>query len=146
MTTVAVAGLTVAADTRYTIGDGLYQANKLERVGDWIASTAGYAFEGDDFLDWLRQGQLRKRKRVSKSFEALLVRRDGAIYYVLGNDRLRRIRQHYYAIGSGAYYALGAMATLEKYGFPIDPEIAVSIASEWDVGTGGAVDVLTWRE
>lgn len=145
MTTVAVAGLIMAADTKFTIGDGFYQANKLERIGDWIVSTAGYACQGDLFSDWMRAGQPRRRPRVSKDFEALCLRRDGAIFYQLGSDRLRRIREAYFAIGSGSYYALGALAMQRRIGWPLDPELAVHIASQCELGTGGEVDVLTWR-
>jgi len=145
MTTVAVAGRTMAADTRFTIGDAFYDSGKLDRIGDFIVSTAGCAAEGDSFMDWVRRGRRGARKKVSASFEALLLRRDGGIFYVLGNDRMRQIRQKFYAIGSGSYYALGALSMQARTGWPLDPELAVSISMEWDPATQGHIDVLTWQ-
>ena len=118
MTTIVYRDGVMAADSRVTItteagGARVGRCEKLYRVKGCIIGTAGESAPGLVFIDWYKAG--RKNDKVpealilgSADFTALVLTPHGLFEY----DRWCRgekILNKFYAIGSGAKAALGAM-------------------------------------
>ena len=146
MTTIACSLTEMAADMRVTwAGRGnddentrLHTAHaiKIDRIGDTLVGTSGDYAAGVRFLDWLKAGGKGRRPKLDKDFRGLKLSKEG-IFYVDGDDTTwMPIGTPYYAVGSGAHYALGALE------MGADPKQAVKIAMEYDPYTGGKVTVI----
>lgn len=145
MTTIVASLEGMAADTRVTWTDrdndrvNSAYGSKIERVGDEIIGTAGDYAAGVRFMEWVRAGRPKKRPRLIKDFRALVLSSQG-IFFVDGTDPTPMpVGPTFYAIGSGAPYALGALemgASLER---------AVDIAKMYDVYSGGKVTSLSLK-
>jgi hypothetical protein len=147
MTTIAYRDGVLAADTKGTDDNGYhpgtYRCEKLFRVDGDIIATAGEDATGMIFVDWYGSKKNGKRPKPparlvdgAADFAVLILRKDG-LYWSDKWCRMNKIMDEIYALGSGAPYALGAMAM----GAP--PEEAVRIAMRWDCYTGG--DIVTMR-
>lgn len=135
MTTIIATRKAIYTDTfcNYTVP---FKARKAIRVGDAL-----YAGAGDDLdsfikvMAWLR-GEAPKPKLPSdETFEMLEVNRSGIF---LWSRQLTRTQVHekYYAVGSGAPYAIGAM----DEGAP--PERAIKRAARRDADTRLPISIL----
>ena len=123
MTTIAYKDGVLAADTRVTAGTTIFpnESKIVEGVGiagSWEAVCA------------LRNGQAMPKK----GWEALTVA--GTMFDSGGEQTLPE--GDFWAIGSGAHFALGAMA------MGATPEEAVKIAARYDTGTNDTVETA-WR-
>ena len=148
MTTIAYREGVIAADTRGTdegYHPGIYRTEKLFRVDDDIVATAGDDATGMIFVDWY--GSKRKGGRRPKPPSALILGIEAASFCVLVLTkeglfwadkwcRLIKITDEFYAIGSGAPYAMGAMA------HGATAEDSVRTAMRWDPNTGGEVQTM----
>jgi ATP-dependent protease HslVU (ClpYQ) peptidase subunit len=78
---------------------------------------------------------------------SFLVANRGGIYHVSGNLTVSEFHA-YYAVGSGAPYALGALHALfgERLGAEALARRACEAATEFDVYCGGEIDVFTLKE
>ncbi len=137
MTTIAVRGRTLAADTIATCNGTPARVNKILDLGDRVFGVAGNYVDALMFLEWVKNPKRAKKPKDDAEFVAVELRADGSIWE-WGPDLFPfRVEEEYYAIGSGQDVARGAMymgATAEK---------AVEAAIRWDVNSGGAVVSVT---
>src|SRR5688572_624444 len=104
----------MAADTRvsWTEGDLVYNTSttiKICRIGNELIGTAGDVPGGVAFLEWYRAGSTGRRPKLTKDFSAIRIGPDG-IWTIDGRDPIWiKIDAVFFAIGSGARYAQGAM-------------------------------------
>lgn len=133
MTTIAYRDGVLAADTRVVVDGRIARCTKLHRVlqgrRELVVGLAGDSFAGLEFLEWLKSGGATPSARLldgEGEFHALVLTRRGLFDY----DRWcrpERVQDRYYAVGSGAAAALGAMhaglsaAAAVKTACQIDP-------------------------
>ncbi|MGH8759594.1 MAG: hypothetical protein ACREVW_08805 [Burkholderiales bacterium] len=132
MTTIAYDGRTLAADTQSQTSV-LLKMHKLHRLPDGsIFAGSGSAQEVLAVLAWLRGGD---KPGHLNDFEGLIVTPQGTER--LG-ERLMRVPslEPFYAIGSGAHFALAAMACGKS------AVQAVRISARFDPYTGGRVESM----
>lgn len=144
MTTIAANHNEMAADTRVTWED---PANsrlnsttivKIEYINDYIVGTSGDCAAGVRFIEWLKHGG--RKPKLCRDFRALKLSSEG-LFVIDGDDTTWvRIDPQFYAIGSGAHYAIGAME------MGATPEQAVAISEKHDHYTGGPITVLKLKE
>lgn len=145
MTTIAYRDGIIAADSRIsytTFHNG--SRVKVERCGDYLVALAGPTWLRPLLEQWAREGAPSDSVpedllEHSESFNGLLVDRQGQGFH-FENGFLVPIEADYTAIGSGAIFALGAMAHPTH---PASAEEAVLAASAHDKNTGGKV--RTWH-
>jgi len=135
MTTVAASMKfkEIAADSKCSDDSSHYQVSKLRFGEDYARGAAG------DWDKCIRFHELADKGGEADDdldIEAIELRPDG-IYVYEGILTAVRIKNEFYAIGSGAPYAMAAMR------LGLSPKEAVAIAAEFDPGTGGEIDV--WR-
>lgn len=142
MTTIAWDGKTLAADRLRTVGNTPMGATKLFRVeapfysgglkGGILFGACGDSWDCAAFRLWVEGGN----PPTPKNLGVVAIDARGVCWY--GGETLifHEVELPYWACGSGADYALGAMAA----GKPARE--AVEIASGLDVHTGLGVDVL----
>lgn len=140
MTTIAYRDGVLAADTATWINDGNVRCpgrtGKLRRLSDGsLYSGAGASAQIEEFGNWLESG-CKGDKPKADDISVLHIRLDGTI--VLYAGELERVAGEapFYAVGSGASAALGAMMA------GASAAEAVRIAMEVDPYTAGEVDVL----
>jgi len=121
----------MAADRKYSHNETMFYGKKLERHGDIIISTAGTADIGTDFIEWLKGGD---EPETLDDMDAIVLTPQGIFVYAETIIPVQ-LEQDFYAIGSGAHAALGAMFCGKN------PVEAVEIAAKIDPYTGGVVDV-----
>lgn len=130
----------VASDTRCSSDGAMVNVNKVRPVGKGFAGAAGDWGDVLHFWDLVektgnyKEGQLHDNSEL----EAIELQPDGIYLYGPSGARYR-IKDEFYAIGSGGPYAMGAMA------MGATPEEAVAIASRFDPGTGGEVEVFNLK-
>lgn len=139
MTTIAYRDGVLAADTMVS-RDGMVSGYtvKVERRGPIFAAYAGNCAMGQAFLDWFRKGMKGDPPPMVDgdcSCAGILIA-DDAIIEWSGQPRPDWIKAPFAAWGSGAQFALGAMA------FGATAESAVYAAMTLDHGTGGRVTAL----
>lgn len=141
MTTVAWRAGVIAADRQL---DGWMNACKLFRLKDGsILSGAGHLDDIIEVAAWINGGCKPDQKPdfsgqpKDESTDFLVACPDGKAYW-LTDPWLRRveIRDDFYAIGSGAKIALGAMAA------GASAKRAIEIACRFDEATGKGVNVI----
>ena len=134
MTTIAYKDGVLASDRRATSGseppmtvDKLYQLNNGAVLG-----FAGMLDEGFRVVDWINAGMYPDEKPKVQHSEFIYLTVDGP-FYMEKFLRLLPIVDPFFAIGSGAQYALGAMASGRS------AAEAVEVASRFDPLTGNGV-------
>lgn len=140
MTTVAWDGRTLAADRRVTGGSAIAAVTKLRAYPDGrVAGVAGCIVRGRLFLDWLGDPQRAEapdwQDHVDEHVIALEIFPNGAIRRH-GRHGWHPIAGRLAAIGSGAGFALGAMAAGKSAAG------AIRIAGRFDEFTGNGVTCL----
>lgn len=141
MTTIAYRDGIIASDTRGTDENyhpGIYRCEKLFRKDGAIIGTAGGDAEGMVFVDWYGTKKKPPERLVAgdADFCCLVLTPDGLFWYDKW-CRPNRILDEFYAVGSGAPYAVGAMA------MGASADHAVSIAMRYDCYTGGDIVTMT---
>lgn len=141
MTTIAWDGRTIAADRRL---GGWQTANKLFRLRDGtIFAGAGRMDDVAEVLAWLQGGRKPDDKPEIEpdDSEFFIVQPDGKAYW-LTTPFLRsvKIEDQFYAIGSGAEFAIGAMRA------GVSAKRAVEIACTCDPQTGKGVVVMRLKK
>lgn len=113
---------------------------KIFRASDGsIAGNAGGGQLVDAFREWFLAGAdqaTRPTPQSNDEFAALVIKPSGEVYDVGERCILTRLEAPFYAIGSGAPIAIGAMemgATAEQ---------AVAAAIKWQTSCGGEIQVL----
>jgi hypothetical protein len=135
MTTVAASldFMEIAADSMCSGDDGHYLVEKLKRGKQ---SAFGAAGEWDKILKFYEAIEKGGELDSDCDIEVLELRHDGLWVYE-GTIIPARIKNRFYAIGTGAGYAIAAMHLGKS------PKEAVQIAALFDPGTGGPIDVIT---
>jgi ATP-dependent protease HslVU (ClpYQ) peptidase subunit len=140
MTTIAYKDGIMAADGRETL-DGFIlndACKKIMRLGDGSLVGGHGETQGiNQVMDALFAGKDKLPK--AEGADLLMVKPDGKMYLKEGGDRKFRPLESnlkFYAIGSGARYAITAM----KAG--ADAKRAVELAIEADVWSGGKIQVV----
>lgn len=126
----------IASDSRCSADNAMFSVRKVRTVGRGLIGAAGAWADVLKFWDLVEK---RKRKDAglhdNSELEAIELHPSGLYLYEASGVRYP-IKDLYYAVGSGAPYALGAMA------MGASPEEAVAIAARFDPNTGGEVEVL----
>jgi len=126
MTTIIATRDGIYADTLcgYTVP---FKVRKYARIGNSIYSGAGDLDELMKFFDWRRDGG--DPPSIDDGIDVLEVCSDGI--FIWGKKFVRlHVNEEYYAVGSGAHYAMGALAA------GATPKQAIAIAASMDSGTG----------
>ena len=143
MTTIAANREMMAADSLTTIDDTRFQISKrkLHRLHqglgnpEHLVAASGQTRHIQRFIEWYsRFRPVDERPDLDEDFAALALTPEG-LYYYDGGAYPFKVEGKYWAIGSGAEFALGAMAA------GANPEQAVHAALRFDVGTGPPVVV-----
>lgn len=122
----------IAADSMVTLEGVCYSVNKL-RQG--VSSVFGATGNWDACLKFLQAIEKNTFDEADAEVTVLELRKDGLWVYE-GCIIPAKIKNDYYAIGTGAAYAIAAM----RLGHT--PTEAVALACEFDPGSRGPVDTL----
>lgn len=138
MTTIAYRDGVLASDSLVTLGNtkvhGSYQ--KIRRIGDHLLGTAGSVAACQQFIDWVKSGN-DEDPPPKGEYSALIIDPRGRVREMENGSVLPVPRgAKFFAIGSGAPYALAAM-----YAGATATE-AVKIAAKIDTSTGLPVKTL----
>ena len=148
MTTIAYRNGLMAADSRMTTEDDsgcrIFKCEKLYRIetprfGEAIVGLAGETYSGLIFLDWLKADNADGPENLligDADFTGLVLTKRGLYEYDKW-CRGERVLDRFYAIGSGAKAALGAMH------MGADARQAVAVAARVDPYTGGPIITLS---
>ena len=145
MTTIAWDGRYLAAD-KMTVNNGLSRiTTKIWRIGDLLVGVSGGLDSGMAMKNWIERGENpdnfpESQKKNDTNTPTCVIRNKE--YWVYETTPFPfRIEDDFSAMGSGRDFALMAM----RLGLPA--KTAVIMTAEFDVGTGGEVDVLdSWRD
>jgi ATP-dependent protease HslVU (ClpYQ) peptidase subunit len=137
MTTIVATRLAMAADRRVSGGGIRYKTKKIRRFGDVLVGAAGDTRSVVLFFQWFEQREQNSPPKLAKDaeMEALILTPSG-LFTCEGDCAIVQVEDEFYAVGSGAGPALGAMhmgASLK---------VAIDIASRVDPATGDGVDVM----
>lgn len=138
MTTIAWDGRSLASDKRANVGGTRLTVTKIRRglKGNLVGVSGTFAMSNDLFR-WLCTGGARPVGQGDHS-DWCPVMEITAKGEVLRHERWGsfRVEDPFYAIGSGADFALAAMS------LGADAAQAVEIAARFDTSTGDGVDIL----
>jgi ATP-dependent protease HslVU (ClpYQ) peptidase subunit len=140
MTTIAWDGKTLAADKQSTWGTTPVPTTKIFFKNDTghIYGAAGCKDDVMKFFAWMEDTMPEDNKPVLSDDFCGIIIEDGAIFQVNKGLILHRIHRKTWAIGSGADYALGAMA------MGADAKDAVDVATQLDINTGLGIETIEW--
>lgn len=145
MTTIAANRFKMAADSRVVAAPGTFTSDKIRRTKKGIVGAAGDGALCVAVIEWF-DGK-RGKPRIAKAAEfAALLLNDRGLFYLEYDLSLNPVLEEFYAIGSGAEYALGAMERDVLAGAHPDPEQAVKAACKRDISSAEPVSVLTFRK
>lgn len=149
MTTIIATRSKILSDGKVTVGSRVDQYNfkKVRKIGDYLVGGAGRLSSILTFFAWFEQNLQCQAAQESipglmiqsdpdkedEEFVALVVHPDGRIFIHEGNNPARAfpIEADYYAVGSGADYALAALDG------GCTPEEAMAVAKMRDAFSGG---------
>lgn len=131
---------TMVSDTRCSYGSTHFRMQKIHQMPDGtLIGFSGSVNEATKFVEWFKAGANKGIPPVfgEEPFDALTMNGDG-IYLWDSSLMGTKIFQDFFAVGSGAQYALGAL----KAG--ATPDRAVEIATEEDSMSGLPLDVRAY--
>lgn len=135
MTTIIATKVGIYADTLcgYTVP---FKTRKHTRIGRSIYAGAGDLDELMKFFDWRRDGG--DTPSIEDGIDVLEVCDEGI--FIWGKKFVRlKVCEEFYAVGSGAQYAMGAMAA------GCTPKQALTIAASLDSGTGLPIEFARFK-
>ncbi|WP_395406324.1 hypothetical protein ACHMW6_06530 [Pseudoduganella sp. UC29_106] len=136
MTTIVCDRKSMAADKRIS-GDGVtFKTAKIHRVRGALIGFCGNPEQALQFIEW-RRNPGAKPTFAEPSFEAIELTADGQLLWWGSEMMAIPIHDKFYAIGTGAAFALGAMA------MGASPKSAIQIAARYDSATGADVQTMT---
>jgi hypothetical protein len=144
VTTIAVSRplLMMVSDTSISQGSArLPDCPKMWRNKDCIVGIAGCVLSGEKFAEWMCT---KKGTRPKGAYDAIVLYRDGRISWFMEGHKEQFIKADYFAIGSGASYAKGALETMEAMGLVLDPRIAVRASCKHDIMSKEPIRTLRW--
>lgn len=146
MTTIACTKTEIACDLQITSGTSKFKGkskiysyepsdfcNEEHMIGFCGTIQAGYRM-----LEWIADPGERKPPKGG-SCEYLVLTRSGKMFCFQEVDNWIEIDEEFYSIGSGSYFALGAMQAGSS------ASEAVKIASKYDTNTGMGVERFGWE-
>lgn len=133
MTVIAWDGKTLAADKQATFGGTPVPATKIFRHNAELIGCSGNISESIQFVEWYFHGG--DKPVLEDGFSALVIQ-NGKVYKYEKQLIPLHLDVPVWAAGSGADYALGAMAA------GCSAEKAVEIACRFDIHCGLGVDVM----
>ena len=148
MTTIVATREAIGADTLVVVdGQAPYHTKKVMAHKNMLYGAAGDGGDCTRIMEWAKRGfdmeskpKFRAKPGTDDEAVAIMVNKDG-IFIMMSSDLFpEQIDAPFYAIGSGAGAALGAMemgATIEQ---------ALEIASKHDVHTGAPFTILRLKE
>lgn len=122
----------IAADSMVTLESCHYQVTKLRRGSHSVFGAAG---DWDACLKFLGALEAENLADIETDISVIELRRDG-IWVYEGSITPAKIKNDFYAIGTGANYAIAAMR------LGCTPTEAVAIACEFDPQSRGPIDTL----
>jgi ATP-dependent protease HslVU (ClpYQ) peptidase subunit len=137
VTTIAYRDGVMAGDGRTTLGDMVVSdtVTKVSRVKGELLGWSGSVEEAEKIKAAVRKGA---EPQEGLDVTALRVNSDGDIFLYEGTMWVKKTAP-YYAIGTGAPYALGAMDA------GADAAQAALIGSKRDTSSGGKIKKVTFR-
>jgi 20S proteasome alpha/beta subunit len=144
VTTIAYRDGVLAADTRGYAGDArpLGQKSKIERLedGTLIGVSSSIPGGGETVRRWYADGRPNDIE-LPANFTMIAISREGDVFYAKDMPHLSGpLRAPYFAIGSGADFALGALeAGMSAKG-------SVLLACRLDVWSDEPVEILELEE
>jgi ATP-dependent protease HslVU (ClpYQ) peptidase subunit len=133
MTTIVATTAMMASDRRVT-GGPMFKATKIQRIKGSIYGGAGSIEQIAKMFEWFKNPDMKPDWKFQPEFEILQLSPEGLFLWGIEMIALP-VEMPYYAIGSGAHYALGAL----ECGAPV--EEAIKIAHKFDPFTGREVQV-----
>ena len=139
MTTICANLTTMCADRR-TTGGAMFSTTKVKRINGSLYGGAGCLENILHFFAWIQNpDELKKPEASDETFFEILELNKSGLYYWSRQLIPIRIEDDFYAIGSGAGYALGALA----HGATLQG--AIRTAARWDECTGTEIQTLRLR-
>lgn len=141
MTTVAYRDGVMAADTAATWdmgGNYRTRSVKIYRSRGCLIGICGDYYAAQMFVDWFEEneeGENRPASSEAGDFLAMVAYPNGRLYTVNCFYTLVEEDSNFFAIGSGAAYALSAME------LGLSAPAAVEHAAKFDIYTGGEITV-----
>lgn len=135
MTTIAASLIhkEIAADSKCSSDNSFCSVWKLR---NWKDGPIGAAGDWGHILKFFEALETNGEIDSEWDIEVLQLQPNG-LYIYEASLKPYPIKDKFYAVGSGAAYALAAMALGKS------PREAVEIAAKFDPGTGGEIDVIT---
>jgi len=139
LSTVVYRNGVLAADRQVTSDTVILgQVRKIFAAPGCLVGITGAYGDAMAFVAWAKDGfDPKKRPDTTRDVEAVIVKPDGA-FVVRGSPNWTEetIGSDFYASGSGSHIAMGALA------MGADSVQAVEIACQFDIFSGGGIDVL----
>jgi len=101
-----------------------------------IGGAAGDIVFVNQFCQWIEAGAAGEPPSFEEDMAGLLVDPDGRVFWWNGKSVLTEMHAPFHAEGMGRRFAIGAMA------MGADAHRAVEVAAQYDMWTGGGIDVL----
>ena len=142
MTTIAIKGKTLAADTQLTLGDDIkIYCQKIHVLGAGeVVAIAGNVDAEFHFKRWLIAGMKPDEwaayfaELKEPKYEAIYIDRHASRWYFHDGSDCQPIEHRFYAIGSGSKLAMAAMH------MGLSAVDAVLLAGDLDVNTNKVID------
>lgn len=143
---------TIVSDSRNTDGaNARWNMNKIEHLPNgWVFLGSGHCYTIRQCRSWAEKGfgevdrpdfEYYLEDTDDRDFQCLAISPNGEVVRMIDGEMVwTDVLGDYFAIGSGASYAMGAM----KAG--VDPVFAVEIACEEDPNTDGPIISYTFEE
>lgn len=139
MTTIAYRDGVMASDSQATAGNIRSTARKMWLLPGVILGITGDLSQGVNFYHWVIEAISEDDEPEPPEIpdvQAMMLTKKGLWLYD-SNPVALPILNKFYAVGSGAELALGAMS------MGADAKTAVKIAAKWDVNTGGRIVTMS---
>ena len=143
MTTVCYRDGVLASDSlgcQGTFYGGSFQ--KIYQFNGFSVGVSGRMDEGTKFIKWLEHFNPFRPKRPPDRFnftdmQALLIDSENNIWYYHNHGHPVKVKDAFFAIGSGRYAAMPAMEA------GASAKDAVKIAMKYDTQTGGDIQIIS---
>lgn len=137
MTTIVCDRRSMAADKRMSdSGIPNFKTTKIHRINGSLIGFCGNAEQALQFIEW-RRTPGAKPTFSEACFEALELTAGGDLIWWGAEMVAVNVEDDFFAIGSGAPYAMGALAAGVKL------KKAIQIAAQYDSATGAEVQTMT---
>ena len=127
----------MVADSRISGGGGHFRTQKIHQIDGKLVGCCGTSTHARKFIEWMTHGTAFNLAydKEEHTFEALVM--DGGFLFYFDNELVPlTVDEPYYAIGSGAAYAIGAMDA------GASPQRAVELALARDECSGPPITIV----